>query len=524
MKLKYFYIILAVVGLGLTACEKDFMKDGDLSFSGTFSPYALAASSVNNTPRTKVEFNTAPNTKDCTIQFSTDSLNFEAPNLVFEETVPLTDINAFTQNKFSKIYSILAGDRGYFVRVKASSSIEGSPDSKWLMVKIKTPAENLFRNFLDQNGVTAKGEVTLVWDAGNNVTAMQFIGDDGSDTKYPITADESAAGRKVIQNIKLDVTYTINILNGSIIRGSQQIKVEDASIIKTDADLATAIAAAQDGDVLILQGGLTFNLGNTTLSSGVILRGGAGNTKPILNIGTLTLPAQASSVEFDNIDLRGSGTYLFNQSAACNVAALKFTNSTVSKFSNTLLRLQGSNAVSIGSLIIDNCIMTTVASGSYALIHASGAGPAIQNISVSNSTLYNLGGAFIRLEGSKTGTLQTVNVSNVTLVGFAGHTMRLNGTQCNAANVTISNSIIGNASSVSGAQKATGMKDITVDNSFKTGDYVETSNAIAGLTLYGKEDPKSTVNDLFVDPAKGDFHFKDESFAGKLTAGDPRWK
>ena len=45
------------------------------------------------------------------------------------------------------------------------------------------------------------------------------------------------------------------------------------------------------------------------------------------------------------------------------------------------------------------------------------------------------------------------------------------------------------------------------------------TNQLTGLTSYTK-----TTAELFTDPAKGDFTYKDTGFAGKSTAGDPRWR
>jgi hypothetical protein len=43
--------------------------------------------------------------------------------------------------------------------------------------------------------------------------------------------------------------------------------------------------------------------------------------------------------------------------------------------------------------------------------------------------------------------------------------------------------------------------------------------ALTGATAYS-----GAASDLFTNPASGDFSIKDASFAGKATAGDPRWR
>ena len=60
----------------------------------------------------------------------------------------------------------------------------------------------------------------------------------------------------------------------------------------------------------------------------------------------------------------------------------------------------------------------------------------------------------------------------------------------------------------------------TADGSggYSTSDYSALTNPLSGLTAY----PKLST-DLWTDPFNGNFKFKDATFAGKTTAGDPRW-
>jgi hypothetical protein len=57
-----------------------------------------------------------------------------------------------------------------------------------------------------------------------------------------------------------------------------------------------------------------------------------------------------------------------------------------------------------------------------------------------------------------------------------------------------------------------------IDNVYTTTDWV-VNNDIPNTTLYA-----GSAADLFTDPGNGNFGIKDAAFAGKDTAGDPRWR
>ena len=60
------------------------------------------------------------------------------------------------------------------------------------------------------------------------------------------------------------------------------------------------------------------------------------------------------------------------------------------------------------------------------------------------------------------------------------------------------------------------------ENNYYTSDYtgsINSSTSIPGLKAYS-----GNAATLFNSPMQGDFSFKDGSFAGKSTAGDPRWR
>lgn len=519
MKLKYFYILLATVSLGLTACEKDFMKDGDPSFDGTFGPMSITATSVSNSPDTKVEFSVAPNTRAVVLEFSTDSLNFDASHVVQRDSADISGNENITGVTYSKTYKGFFGETSYFLRMRSYSNLAGKPASKWKMVSFKTPAENLFQNYPADNGSIEIGEISLRWIPGSAVTDLKFEGSDGSTNIYPLSAEEVATGIKIVKGLVGDVTYTITLLNQTTRRGVQTIKALGVKILKTDDELADALSKATDGTEIVLQAGNTFNLASNSLTAGVTLIGSTGSSKAIVKAAAaIVLPSSASKISFNNLELQPNG-YLFNQSATCSVGELAFIDCTIKGGSDALFRLQGSNSPTVTTLILNNCLVNKGGASSRGLIHIDGAGASIENIRISNSTFYGLPGAFMQLRGTKSGVTRVVSVENCTISGFSTNVMRMDGAQCNAVSATLSNTILGTAAVTDAARVATG-GTLSVVNSFSTSDYVQGATyPIQGLTTYS-----GAAVDLFTDPANGVFSFKDQGFAGKLTAGDPRWR
>lgn len=66
---------------------------------------------------------------------------------------------------------------------------------------------------------------------------------------------------------------------------------------------------------------------------------------------------------------------------------------------------------------------------------------------------------------------------------------------------------------------------MTITNSYYTADYNDAINAVATYSIKGIVTAYSgNSTDLWINPTKGIFNFKDLSFPGKSNCGDPRWR
>ncbi|HEY1113745.1 MAG TPA: DUF5123 domain-containing protein, partial [Chitinophagaceae bacterium] len=100
------------------------------------------------------------------------------------------------------------------------------------------------------------------------------------------------------------------------------------------------------------------------------------------------------------------------------------------------------------------------------------------------------------------------------------------GTNEVSGGIEINNSIVGigkvsgDVTAIRGIRVGAGTA-ITVSNTYKTSDYTiqALQSPIPNLIPYN-----GTSTDLWQDPYNGDFRIKDATFAGKSSAGDPRWR
>ncbi len=514
MKLFNLYIILAVLGLGLSSCEKDFMKDGDPSFNGTFRPLALKATAIDGTPVTKVEFRTISGVSQYFLEISQDSLNFTNPAL--SDTIKADT----AKGSVSLLVDRLAGNTRYYFRLRSISADAQLSDSKYANLVFRTPAENLFRNFMTYNGVVAPGSLAIRWTASSTVTDIQVVPDGGSASKSAISASEVLAGQKVVSNLQNNTNYTVNLLRGNDVRGSYRIRVEGDYFLNTGDDLNAAVSAASSGEVIVLAGDGTFMpTDGFTLKSGVdvTIKGGPGTQKATINLPgkelfKVTASTDINSVKIVNVNVTNA-SYLFNINAAGHLGRFSTDDCTFTNLTTAPIRLRSSFVVD--SIVYNNCIFNNVGQNGYGLIMVDGSSKA-NDIVISNSTINSYGGCMVRYN-STTASNSLLITDCTTYNSFVGGNFVLRVEKGGVSAISISNSIFAYTKAAITAVS----KDISyaVTNSFKTSDFDDSALPFTGVTTYS-----SASNVLFTDPASGNFKIKDNNFNGASTAGDPRWR
>ena len=253
----------------------------------------------------------------------------------------------------------------------------------------------------------------------------------------------------------------------------------------------------------------------------------AGGEQPVLAISMLNIAGKHDVLTFENLTITSAGKdaegnaknadYFINQSAACEVGSIEFSNCTLEGFTNTPFRLQGSDVKVIGQLTFSNCLVFTSNLDKYAVVHVdAGSGKGVvNNILLSRTTVAGASKSFIYCNKTN---FESLVIEDCTLSGLSNSGRYF--MDCGASNgpttFIIRNTLLGSLKE--GSKGARSKTTPTVDNSYITTDVVFAGNAIVGFNEYDKSETS-----LFRDPANRDFTIIDNSFGGKKSCGDPRW-
>jgi len=476
-----------------------------------------------------------------TVQISKDSLAFT--NIV--STVTTTNLS----------YSIeLAGVTRYSARVRANAS-DTTKNSKFNTTTFKTPAENIFNGYT--SFMSQLNTLDIKWLPKANATKLVLKATGLTDQTLTISSAEALAGEKICASLP-NATYTVQIYNNDILRGTNTLVVEGTTYLAAGSDLPTALTNATAGDIIVLEPGATFLMGSSTykLSKDVKVRGLLASNRSTICM-TNGTPSTTSvmlgftdgsilnSVQFENIDFTGycsnltTGTkigYLFNNSTALTIGTLSFKNCQLHNFSNTPMRLQGSKGQTITNLIFTDCTIYDVGFGSTYAIVNSNTNDNFVNISFTGCTIYNFKGSLILRTATAAipVTMGAITITNCTInqgmqdTGATRFLIDANLTTFTSG-VSINNCILGSSSALAAGVRLTTLTTYpTVTKSYYTTDYVD--GTLVGTYSYsliksgGPTAYSGASTALWNSPTTGDFSFKDAAFAGKGVAGDLRWK
>jgi hypothetical protein len=398
--------------------------------------------------------------------------------------------------------------------------------------------------------------------SGDPVTAIKVYA--GSDLKlttplleFEVSTEDQESGETFIEGLTPDTKYQVAIYSEETLRGwvDYTTLVEDISPTApgvhdlreaTDPQaVANEVAAAASGDIILVKRGAEFDMPTAALNKSITIRAAYGfgpkkarlyNTNGNWNIaGGSTI----DHVRFIGLELRGGdfgGTYVFNpNSADITVGEVLFEGCDINTMRG-IMRIR-SNNVLFENLKIINCQVDSI--GDYGILTAdqdpSGTPSTtarVDNIVLQNSTFSHVRSGITSRNNSQSILIEGCTFSNVVDAessiylfryrGGAGNNNVLNG-------VTIRNSIM--AMGWNRTEAATnnirgkdglGETPFTVVNTYGTNDWAFIANyEIAGLPSSTYAGARST---LWVNPDGFNFNFKDTGFAGRFSAGDPRWR
>jgi len=374
---------------------------------------------------------------------------------------------------------------------------------------------------------------------------------------YTLTAADIQAGEATVPNLTPLTSYTFQLQTvigsatfdrGQVTAITQEPPRPMARYMPADGSgsIQDSIAICLSGDTLVLAAGKTYDWSTNNYAwpsdKSLTIMGASATNRSVLSVSVATvmiLPASVDSIAFRQLDItqaNKTGTYFANQAAAnaCDVKKLIFDGCNISGFGRSILRLQASAAPSnqhVGTFIVNNTIVTDCGNESgqnYAFVQSTTYG-LVDNMQFTNSTFSNVSKTSNVISGSgSTQVFQNITMDNCTfynVVGTGGrYLIDAGNLAANNVAVTIRNSILGKVVDPTLAtNRGTRYCTVTTTNTYQTADWVTVEAApsldIPNTTLYA-----GTAADLFTDPDNDNFTFKDASFAGKTTAGDPRWR
>lgn len=430
----------------------------------------------------------------------------------------------------------LDGDTQYYARIKSTGS-DGADDSKWMTAVFKTEPEQIFEDIA--SGKITPNSVTLNWPANASVTTIKIA--PGDITKN-LTPAEIAAGEATVTGLSPLTTYTATILLNGVARGTKNFTTlsnlptgADVVYVAATDDLAAMIQAATQSTRFVVLQGTKYDAATTvTLPVGldISIIGESGPVQPIISFNLIALPAVGGKLHFENVEVTGYANgdatttkrqYLINQNTAYTVTMeeVSFENCTIQHFANTVIRLQNSvstNSVTINKLIVNNCIVNDiVGGGSYYFINTNVANGKINNITLTNSSFSGIGVGLIQHTLAPSVSVAIENNTFYNVVAGSKYLIDYNA-QIVSTSYTFKNNIIGKTYGTA-AKGIRGATVPTLDNNYQASDTNITGNAISGITTY-----TGASTDLFTAPESLNFKIKDDTFLGKSTAGDPRWR
>lgn len=493
-----------------------------------------------------ITFNTVPNATKYQVQISTDSLS----NDVADDA---SNVTTYELTSSPDTLRDLIGDTYYFLRMRSCSDVKTC--SHWIYLKstskasFHTKAEQIMNALTDED--RNQESIHVSWTPGAKVTHLIVSAADADDVKIDLDATAVAAGEYTITGLNPSTTYTISIYNGDAKRGTvtgstnaaapagdytYYMKATDAAITTQFlADIATEAKAAAGSSTnysatIVVKKGTTVGLyglndagekTNLVIPDGMSVTffgEGGGAVPTILMDNQINLKGSHAYVKFQNLNLDGQSTcgYVVNQSEAATVETVTFQDCSVKNFKTSFFRLQGTNAPTIGNVILTNSIFDNLCSG-YSFIHvdANSAG-VVNNIDIDGCTFSNIataGKMFIYSKNTNmSGGISIANSTFYNVIGNGNYFIDFGASTIGPANgIKITKCLFGKGADEATNKNTRATEKPVVESSYNTTDWFK----VLGTTAL-----EGSSADYFTDPANLNFKLKK---ATPELCGDPRW-
>lgn len=496
---KYIALLFGLLALVPMACEDDIDPlVEEVVYSRVLAPVDLTVR-IRNQVTAEVDWNASSNANSYVVQFSDDNFISIVHELeVTEEDLP--------------IQQLLAGDKEYAVRVKGIG--DGVTESKWAVRQFVTDPEQIFpilpgENFQDTYAI-------LQWPAGSEVSHF-FI--EPGNLLREITAAERAAGEATLTGLAGATDYTVTIYNGANSRGQVNFStLKEANVSPLD-DLSAVIAAASDGDVLILAEG-EYQSGSVIIDKSITIEGQKSYDKPVI-YGQFVCQSVVGSISLINLDARGNGdsaqSQFFNTETGCDLTSLTIEGCEISHYSNNFVYNNRNGAY--GSITISDCYVHDIPGGGGDGIDFRGG--TLGTLTIENSTFANGFRTFLRMQVEA----NTV-INNNTFYRVANQDNSNNRglfRSSGGGNFEVNNCLFVETG-LEGSEYGTWTRagDMTATASYRNNFYYNCFNIWNGEYSDPSQVDATEADPAFEDPANADFTVTNQLIIDE-GAGDPEW-
>jgi hypothetical protein len=541
MKKRNLYILLSGLLFFISPSCEDNVNNWatDKSRDRLFRPTSFESSTLEPTSVLVKYFGVMDATK-YVFEFSEgDSLEFNnivrTAEILADTVTPYSEASTIVETEYRTWFEDLKGTTAYSVRMKAVNETD-NVESGYSQFYFKTPDEQIFE-------VTwpSLSKVTFTWEPGLAVTGIIYwetVSGQETATSYPLSDEEKADGQATITGLPSGIAYSAQILNNNAVRGRSTFTTLG---LRAESGVTVAVSPGDNINLLLTDqtetghpvvalafaGNQIYELNEITIPEGVqavyfIGDVGYGETIPELDLYRINMSAPFDLIRFLKVDVNANlnaKNYVFDISTANCFRNIEFEDCTIRNIGRSLVRPNASELL-IDKITFNNCIINNVGSGGYGLVCMGKEDGGVNLISVTNSTITEIGSDRLMdlIAGVGQVTMDKVTLCNYTskskhIINFRSAPGRTSVTNCIFCG-TNGNSEIGSL----GAASQSGY--VLFDMCYVTSDLKisETVPFDGAATL------SMSSTEMFVDPQNGDFHLKDGvRYAGAGKAGDPRW-
>ncbi len=553
--LEILWLFLAVCGIsmGVSSCKDDGGDEPDTTEAYVYTPTDLEETI----------------TDDNYVSFTWSDKSATSADIYVFEIYKGTSVDEGEQlisesiSADSKSYSYddaLLSGVSYVARVKGSMSDGSADDSDWATVSFTANVLDVSADF--QDGDITSSSVTIRWTAGFEATSIVVYNEAGEEVStHTITSDEITAGAATISELTENTSYTATLYQGESVVGeySFMTEIEGGISVTSDEELAAAITAAVDGDIIVLDTTetSTYTL-DAEISANITIRGRNEGSVPTVKM-SLTMQESYAGLTLMYLKLDGNSEVenmisLAEHAEDCDATIFQITDGTgqfvggeisiidceIYNYTRVLyaskktyqtvavFTIEGTIVGGVTGNIIDTRLWNEAGFCSTGDGNPF-RGSAILSTVINNSTIYNCASdgesSLIRLDDTNYmlgGVACTFTMTNSTLYNVAAGYLMYNiayGKIDEEGEMTITSCLFAETDAVNGNSRSVQKAALFTSNEYSNATGLSTeagtnSNANS-RTIF--DSTGSNITATFTDAANGDF-----TVSG-ATVGDPRW-